>query len=266
MVCLYLILELVYIFIFTLPVSAQLYLNEILPNPSTAEPATEWLELYNASSSALTLTNYAIQDDNQNTFTLPEATISAHGYLVFYGADGIPSLNNSGDTISLYDPNHQLLDSYSYSFSQEDMSWARVPDGGDFSSQTQTPTPNQPNPTPTSTPTPSPSPTPTPTPTSSPNPSSSPTPTPSPTLTLPPSPSPSPAHSSLFSPPPQPNLKLELPTVLSASTTSSTSPSAELISTSSANSVSSNQKNFPFSLVVGLILLLISLGYFFLFV
>ncbi len=239
---------------------AKLYLNELLPNPSTPEPATEWVEIYNSSSSAVTLTNFSLTDEDSHTYTFPEATISAQGYLTIYGSDGLPSLNNSGDTISLYDPNNQLIDSFSYTSAPEDQSWARIPDGGNFSDQPQTPTPNQANPTPAPTPTPTTTPTPNPTLSPSPSPSLSPSPSPTPTPTPKiqnQKPSPSPTILGLATSVP---LKLSLSSSNSASL--SAHQSITTSSTSATPSAPTHSHRFLLFLISGGVCLLLSALYF----
>ena len=113
------------------PAPAGVVLNEFLPNPqgfeynfdfgsdSDSMPKGEWVELYNNDNIEHNLTDWYIKDaanhkidiTNVNT-NLATTTISAHGWLVVYMNNAI--LNNSEDTITLYDNNDTIKDSYYY--------------------------------------------------------------------------------------------------------------------------------------------------------
>ncbi len=172
-----------FFFLLAFPVHATIYLNEILPDPSTSDIDDEWIELYNDSDFNMDITGYLLQDDAKHEFIIPIATVSAHSYYVWKRLGDTLSLNNSNEIISLFDVNKNLLDKFSYKNSKTDQSWSRSPDGSDNWLILPT-TLNSSNPTPTPKPSPSPSPTPTPTntPTSTPTPTPTPTPLPSPSI------------------------------------------------------------------------------------
>jgi hypothetical protein len=169
---------------------AQL-INEFVPD---ANP--EWVEFYNNQPSQIDLSSYYFDDDNDfNSDSGNSAKISLQG-IINSGAlcywDLSTYLNNGGDSPTLFDQSGTSVDSYSYTSSTQDKSYARVPDGGNWevdqeptkaavSCQSLAPTP-----------TPTPSATPTPTPTVTPNPTSTPTPSPKPTSTPTPKPTPIP--------------------------------------------------------------------------
>jgi|GEM_PF-2551315 len=120
------------------PIS-DIVLNEIFVNPSGSEAAAmpdgEWVELYNLSfTDTIDLTGYYLRDvidSNGKTHKLKVetcrtntrgTTIAPHGYLVIYarGVDECDNshrfqLNNDGDTVRLYNPSDNLIDSYAYS-------------------------------------------------------------------------------------------------------------------------------------------------------
>lgn len=195
-------------------------LNEVLYDPTGDEDANmpdgEWVELYNNSDIDVDVNGWYIQNDADHTITIStansdnnsntsdggETVVLAHGWLVVYMNGAI--LNNSGDTVFLYDPYNVLVDQVSYSNNPaklEGDTLARSPDGTgawvdpiatpcsanqlreESAPQTvPTPTPtissvepitlpetktepeNTPTPTPTNTPTPTPSPSPVETP------------------------------------------------------------------------------------------------------
>ena len=85
----------------------DLELNEILPNP-TGSDDQEFLELFNPSEYDIPLTGWKIKDGSAtkelDDLTLTSHLVSAHSYLALYRHQGLVSLNNSGETITLIDP------------------------------------------------------------------------------------------------------------------------------------------------------------------
>ena len=179
-------------------VSANVYVNEVLPDPSGSETQDEWVELYNTGPDPVDLNGFVLKDAADHGLTIDATkvdgttTVGSGAWIVVYRRGSGFSLNNDEETVSLFDTGNSLLDQFSYNGSQEDKTWGRIPDGGSILNEVLTSTPgsaNQPPPTPTATPAPTATSTPTP------NPSSTPTPTPKPTFTPTPKPSPSPTKS-----------------------------------------------------------------------
>lgn len=161
--------------------AAEIVINEVFPNPSgPSTEETEFIELYNLSNGEIDISGYSLAD-NYSSYIIPEATMSAHGWLAFRKSQTGLRLSNSGDEVSLKNSQDEQIDYYSYSSSIEDRSYSRIPDGsGEFTADT-VPTEAAANQTPSPSPTPNPSPSPTPSPsqtaTATPsNPSPSPTP------------------------------------------------------------------------------------------
>ena len=110
--------------------NAIVIINEFCPN---CDP--EWVELYNDSEISIDLSGWEIQDGN--TKSTDDLTISgeipAQGMAVYEHPKGW--LNDSSDTINLYDNtnNTSPVDSYSYTSTEADKTYSRIPDGfGDF--------------------------------------------------------------------------------------------------------------------------------------
>lgn len=117
----------------------HIVLNEFLPNPEGEAygfdfgqdwdlmPKGEWIEIYNKpGGSVVDLASWYIQDQSGNTIyitgsnthtgsTIIGANSSGSEWLVVYMNQEI--LDNTGDTIYLYDMNGNLIDSYSYDLS-----------------------------------------------------------------------------------------------------------------------------------------------------
>ncbi|MBD3280704.1 hypothetical protein GF389_04230 [Candidatus Dojkabacteria bacterium] len=113
-------------------------INEILANPEGSDRGNEWLEIYNYSSELINLSEWVLKDTSSRQFVFEDVTVSPKEFIVIYPNF---ALNQSNEEISLYDINGNLVDSFFYETSSEDLSWARVPDGiGDWLSD-QFPTP-----------------------------------------------------------------------------------------------------------------------------
>lgn len=146
-----------------LPATGQLVINEALFDPeSTVDPNgdgipstqdDEFLEIVNTGSSALDVGDYTITDLSGNVFIFPVGTMIASqaAVLVFGGGApttvingantyvGLPSLNNSADTIILADSTGTELDRVGWSGGgvASDQSYNRSPElFGDFTSHT----------------------------------------------------------------------------------------------------------------------------------
>lgn len=101
------------------PYSTDIQLSELLPNPSTSETEDEFIELYNDGAEEVDLTGWQIVDASGQAYTLAD-TISAGRYYAWYRSDTRISLNNTGDTVSLLQPDGTELDSVSYDDSVDD--------------------------------------------------------------------------------------------------------------------------------------------------
>jgi len=133
---------------------AQVYINEILPDP--AGSGNEWVELYNSSPGAISLEDWILTDKaNKDQSLSGLGEISAGGFVVYeYSGEGW--LNNSGgDTVYLKDNSVLEIDNYGYSELEEGESVGRSPDGSENWIVFDTPSPGGANPSsPTTTPTP----------------------------------------------------------------------------------------------------------------
>lgn len=107
----------------------ELVISEIMYNPSSAEDNWEWVEIYNAGAATVDLSGYVIDDINgtaHGSANIASGSIAAGETAVLYNADdltaadftaawgssvnliavtdwGAMALNNSGDTIGLWD-------------------------------------------------------------------------------------------------------------------------------------------------------------------
>lgn len=199
-------LFLLFIFLFVLKTDTQ---AQVVINEFSSDNSQEWVELYNTSSSPVTLTGWTIQDAAQSPVTL-SGDISGNGYFAYdRGGSGWLNNDNDGDTITLKDGQGTIQDSMVYGSSGsvgapgQDKSASRVPDGSTTWQNNTNPTKGGSNPTTTPAPSPSPTASPTPTPTAAPTPAPAKTATPSPKSTPAPTKSPTPTPSE--SPEPETN-------------------------------------------------------------
>jgi hypothetical protein len=119
-----------------------LFINELLPNAST-----EWIEIFNASSSDINIGGYIIDDlrpGGSAPFTIPAGTIiRARGFFVWRTS---AYFNNAGDDANLVAPGGTVVDRFSFTSTSLNRSFVRLPDGGAWSAQMDsTPTPGASN-------------------------------------------------------------------------------------------------------------------------
>lgn len=95
-------------------------ISELLPNPTGSDTAGEWIELYNAGDVAQPLAGWTLKDASGKTYMFTDQSVPAHGFLVLPYSTTKISLNNSGDTIFLYDAFGALTDSFPYAQTMKD--------------------------------------------------------------------------------------------------------------------------------------------------
>jgi hypothetical protein len=108
-------------------ISADVVINEILPNPSTG---SDWVELYSDADSDIS--GWILDDEGTTTdiYTVPSGESVGPSSNNFYIIDSGTRLNKSGDTIYLYNSSRSEIDSYQYSgYLGDDISFGRYPDG-----------------------------------------------------------------------------------------------------------------------------------------
>ncbi len=120
-------------FVHFFPAYHDIVINEIFPDPSPPRqlPEAEFIEIYNATELSISLNDFVLSDATAST-RFANTSIEAGEYLILcdiadtalfskygrvYGMQGFPSLNNSGDDLSLYTSRGDLLDRVSYNSS-----------------------------------------------------------------------------------------------------------------------------------------------------
>jgi hypothetical protein len=129
---------------------AQLFINEFMasndefmPGPQGDYP--DWIEIYNAGDTDISLANYYMSDNIADTSkwvkipdTYPDSvTVPANGFLVLYAnkMDDISvlclhfKLSGNGEQIGLWDADMNVIDTLTYGPVPSDTSYGRYPDG-----------------------------------------------------------------------------------------------------------------------------------------
>ncbi len=113
------------------PKSGEILINEFMcdPEPSIALPKTEYIELYNNSDYSINLIDCKISDGSSISSSFPNYILHSNSYVILcankdstefkkfgntLGINSMPSLNNDGDQIILYDRNKEILDQVTY--------------------------------------------------------------------------------------------------------------------------------------------------------
>ena len=136
---------------------ADVLINEMLANPASdwngngdvSGMDDEFIELYNSGNQSVDVSGYVLKDtvfrSTPGEYALPEETTIDPGesLVIFVSTSGVFQ-GNDGDAIKLFDPSGNLVDEKEYDATTEDVSFARIPDGGEWSNST-VPTPGKPN-------------------------------------------------------------------------------------------------------------------------
>jgi len=124
-----------------------LYINEFLANNESIirdefDEYEDWIEIYNANDFPINMRGLFLSDDPSmpDKWKFPDAEIPANGYLLVWADDETEQgslhanfkLDSNSEFIGLYGINGVLaIDSLSYGYQETDISYGRLPDGGD---------------------------------------------------------------------------------------------------------------------------------------
>lgn len=120
------------VFSYLTPRYADVLITEIMadPTPVVQLPEVEWIELYNASGTVLNLEGWRLCKNTQGCLVLPPYLLAPQQYIVLTSASrvnefelyehvlgiaGFPSLNNSGDLLSIHSPQGVTIHAVKYS-------------------------------------------------------------------------------------------------------------------------------------------------------
>lgn len=159
--------------------SAQITINEIVSSNNIGiedddEDHSDWIELYNSSNYEIDISGYLLSDrpEGKDFWAFPTATtIAAKGFITVFASDKnkvssaqytesdvdsgftLPEkimhtnfkIDSEGESLYLFSPDSQLIDTYPPIQLLSDVSYGRYPDGSDSMKYFHTPTPNKPN-------------------------------------------------------------------------------------------------------------------------
>lgn len=103
----------------------KIYLNEILPNPKGDERTGEFIELKSNEDEPVDLYGFTIRDGTKTgKFVFKEHSIlKPDAYLAIYRPQFKIALNNSNESVSLYNPQGKMISSISWDKSSENASY-----------------------------------------------------------------------------------------------------------------------------------------------
>ena len=112
--------------------SLQIKISEIFPNPRGVDSGREWVELINMGLEPIYLHNWILDDGDMaspigaTAWKIPSPIVPPLGFAVLMIPAGKFALNNTSDTIRLFNENQVLIDQINYQDSQEEQSYAQI--------------------------------------------------------------------------------------------------------------------------------------------
>jgi len=119
----------------------KILITEVYPSPES--PDREWIELFNNNDVDINLSNYHIEEktssgNSNNRTILSSQIIKPKEYFLIYEDEFNVSLNNSGDSIYLFDLYGNILDQFIYSEVDKSKSVGKKLENNVFSDETYT--------------------------------------------------------------------------------------------------------------------------------
>lgn len=123
-------------------------LNELMINP-VGDDGGEWVEIKNRTDKKVDLTGWYICDgvceleDEEGGYRIKEGILPPGGFLLVKREESDISLNNGGDRVILFDPNHIWVDAVEYDIDAKE-GWSYAFDGEEWK-MNDDPSPNEEN-------------------------------------------------------------------------------------------------------------------------
>ncbi len=110
--------------------SDDIIISEIFPNPEGSDNEDEFIELYNSGDMDVNLLGWRLGDESKKRFEFKEERIiSPDGHLVIYRSESKIALNNTGDSVKLFQPQKdEPFQIIKYEKAIEDWSYAKASD------------------------------------------------------------------------------------------------------------------------------------------
>ncbi len=110
----------------------EIIINEFLPSPEGSDEEGEWIELYNQGQSQINLLSWSLDDSHGGSKPYKFLSDFWLGQGMFYMVERSESrlaLNNSGDSVRLFNDLNELVDNVQYGASVEGASYVRNSNG-----------------------------------------------------------------------------------------------------------------------------------------
>ena len=137
-------------------IPGRITINEVLIRPHYDWEGTggvntgdEFIELYNRGPKAVNLHNWTLDDDpagGSKLYGIPNVTVEAGGFVVFFRTQTRITLNDNGDIVRLSAPDGLIIDEITYlKVKAYNLSYGRLPDGTHHMAYGLWPTPRKAN-------------------------------------------------------------------------------------------------------------------------
>lgn len=107
----------------------KLELSEIFPDPTSpqVDTADEFIEIYNPTDQEVDLSGWKLKDESGDEYLIKDKSIAPKSRLAIFVLESKITLNNTGDIITLLDPNGSLVDeSADYESAEPGLSWSKI--------------------------------------------------------------------------------------------------------------------------------------------
>lgn len=98
----------------TLQVATEIKLSEIYPNTLGQDETEEYIKLFNFGTKQVPLQGWSVQDASLKTFTFKDGVINPNSELTLSRPTSKITLNNTSETVRLFNPNGSLVDEQTY--------------------------------------------------------------------------------------------------------------------------------------------------------
>jgi hypothetical protein len=107
----------------------KLELSELFPNPASpqTDSTDEFIELFNPTGNEVDLSGWKLKDESGTEYIIKDKAIAAAARLSIKSTDSGITLNNTGDSVQLINPNGEVVDeSANYGDAQEGLGWIKT--------------------------------------------------------------------------------------------------------------------------------------------
>lgn len=107
----------------------KLELSEVFPDPASPQIDTtdEFVEIFNSTDQEVDLSGWKITDESGGEYLIKDKAILPNSRLAIYAPESKITLNNTGDVVSLLDPNGSIVDeSADYGNAEPGLSWSKI--------------------------------------------------------------------------------------------------------------------------------------------